>query len=87
MGIESAALAWLVGTSVVGTAASTIISATQSQDSPEPQPLPEPPKVEDAQKQAKDDLKRRQGAVGKQQTISAGLLTEEADTKKKTLLG
>lgn len=74
-------------TAATGFAASSIISASNQPDTPEPPKPPEPPKVEDAQKQAKDDLKRRQGAVGKQQTISAGLLTEEADTKKKTLLG
>jgi len=56
-------------------------------DAPAPQPLPEAPTIEDAEAQAEEDLERRPGAVGAAETISAGLLTEEATTEKKTLLG
>lgn len=84
MGIESAAAAWAIGIAAAGTVASTVVSATQ--DGPDVPSLPEPPTEQDAEEEAEERV-RRIGAIGKEQTKVAGLLTEEAETERKTLLG
>ena len=83
IGTTMAAIAAI--TAATGFAASSIIAANQ--DAPSPQALPEAPTTAEAETQAQEDLVRRPGAVGAAETVSAGLLTEEADTTKKTLLG